>query len=185
MTADTQTTTHDPQVELVAAGIARAADMFNVKVTSAAKNADYLRAVGVDPGNIPRGAVARAKQLHSGEPTDTQALLAATREEREAALEADTATSESQREHGPRGSGKVFDKYSVTSVLRFMGKAGWKDTKAAHRAICSLSGDDNYSMTTVRLQMKAGRDGTRGEPATLTKKEQAQLKRAAKETVEA
>ena len=55
----------------------------------------------------------------------------------------------------------------VTAVLRAIGKKGKLSVDDALRAVIEL-GAETISITTVRIQLKAGRDGTRGEPANLS-----------------
>ncbi len=68
---------------------------------------------------------------------------------------------------------------SATAVLRAMGKAGGFTPKGAHAALVAL-GAEGLSMTTVRIQLLAGKKGQRGEPAKLTQKQLQELTKLAK-----
>lgn len=68
---------------------------------------------------------------------------------------------------------------AVTAVLRAMGKAGDFSSKGAFAALECL-GASGMSMTTVRIQLLAGKNGQRGEPAQLSKKQLAELTKLAK-----
>lgn len=56
--------------------------------------------------------------------------------------------------------------YSATSVLRWMGANGWSFEDAA--VVCAATGCARISDVTIRLQLKAGKDGTRGPAAPVT-----------------
>ncbi len=88
-----------------------------------------------------------------------------------ATIEAPTASSKANR----------FQVYglSVTSVLRAMGKVGGFSSNGALAALEAL-GAEGLSITTVRIQLLAGKNGQRGEPAQLTKKQLAELTKLAK-----
>ena len=75
--------------------------------------------------------------------------------------------------------GKVFDKYTVISVIRRMGAEGF-DFAQARRTLDSLKLKD-VSDHTIRLSLKQGKDGSQGVPADLTPKELKQLKALRKE----
>jgi len=67
---------------------------------------------------------------------------------------------------------------SVTAVLRFMGLNDWVFDDA--RLALNTLGASEISDTTIRIQLRAGKKGERGEPAKLTKSQIASLKKAAK-----
>jgi CHAD domain-containing protein len=94
-------------------------------------------------------------------------------------LTAQVETLAQAKEDMPEGPGGLFG-HSVTAVIRTLGKEGWSfgDTKAALKAQ-GLSIAD----ATIRAQLLAGRNGTRGEPAVLKEKELKQLKKSVKESV--
>jgi hypothetical protein len=78
-----------------------------------------------------------------------------------------------------RSSGKdeptarqTLEGFAMTAVLRALGKAGWKfeETRTALAALGLTPADG-----TIRAQLLAGRQGTRGEPANLSQKTLAQL----------
>lgn len=71
--------------------------------------------------------------------------------------------------------GQIFGQ-PVTAVLRWMGKAGI-EFDAAKCAVATL-GCAGVSDTTVRIQLRAGAKGERGEPATLTRAQVKQIKAA-------
>lgn len=79
------------------------------------------------------------------------------------------------RQNAPEGTGGLFG-HSVTAVIRWMGKNGFnfEGTKKALKA-------QNLSIAdaTIRAQLLAGRNGSRGEPASLSEKQIKQLKKAA------
>lgn len=71
---------------------------------------------------------------------------------------------------------KVFD-YSVTSVLRWMGREGWTfaDAQTVLTTMNAMPADN-----TARIQLHAGKKGERGEPAPLTKNQIKELKQTLK-----
>lgn len=73
--------------------------------------------------------------------------------------------------------GELFG-YSITAVLRALGKVGWK-FKETRDALNNLS-LNGIADATIRAQLFAGRHGTRGEPAPLSKKNLSMIKSAAK-----
>jgi hypothetical protein len=81
-----------------------------------------------------------------------------------------------KKERAPRivHRARVFD-YSVTAVLRWMGKNGW-DVEDAFAAVTDISGEYGLSMSTVKIQLLAGKKGQRGEPAPITPSQAKTLK---------
>lgn len=69
--------------------------------------------------------------------------------------------------------------YSITSVIRWMGAEGWEFDDVV--AVLTY-GDDmvNLSDVTIRLQLKAGRDGSRGPAAPVTPAQAKQLRKMSK-----
>ena len=74
------------------------------------------------------------------------------------------------------GAAKTIFGFSVTSVVRRLGKAGFKPADAI-KAIQSKV--PSISPNTIRVQVNAGRNGLRGEPAKLTAVQLKQLQAAA------
>lgn len=70
---------------------------------------------------------------------------------------------------------KIFG-YSATAVLRWMGANGWNFEDAAV-AMATL-GAHALADCTIRLQLKAGKDGARGPAAPITPAQAKQLRRA-------
>ncbi len=69
--------------------------------------------------------------------------------------------------------------YSVTAVLRWMGANGW-EFGAAVTACENMAQCYKLSDVTVRLQLKAGKDGTRGPAAPVTPSQAKSLRNASK-----
>jgi hypothetical protein len=72
----------------------------------------------------------------------------------------------------------LFGKFTVASVARRLGKAGLMPS-AAHKAIVSMQKSNKSKIGAIRTWVQAGRHGLRGDPATLSKAQLAQLKKAA------
>ena len=68
--------------------------------------------------------------------------------------------------------------YSITAVIRWMGKNGWK-LEEARKALGRL--EIHCADATVKTQLSAGSQGTRGEPAPLTSDEIQTLDEAKKQ----
>ena len=62
--------------------------------------------------------------------------------------------------------------HPATAVVRWMGKHGWTFDKA-RKALDKLGA--KIADTTIRIQLKAGANGERGEPANISKAEAKQL----------
>ncbi len=71
--------------------------------------------------------------------------------------------------------GYIFG-WSVTAVLRWMGKAKWSSKQA--RKVLNAHGCADISDATISAQLPAGRKGLRGDPAKLTPEQAAQLEAA-------
>ncbi len=74
-----------------------------------------------------------------------------------------------------KGTRAGFHDHSVTSVLRWMGKAGW-NKKQARAALTALGID--IADGTIQIQVAAGKKGERGEPANLSPAEVAEVEKA-------
>lgn len=68
--------------------------------------------------------------------------------------------------------------HTATAALRFLGKKGWKFDQA-RKAFDKLGVE--CSDTTIKIQLRAGSKGERGEPAPVTKEQFAELKKASGE----
>ncbi len=80
-----------------------------------------------------------------------------------------------ERQNAPEGSGGLYG-HSVTAVIRWMGKNGF-NFKQCKEALDSHS--LQIAEATIRAQLLAGRNGTRGEPAELSDKQIKQLRKFA------
>jgi len=130
----------------------------------------------VDPRDVFEVLVAEYPEERPLSSREWRSLLAgklASKEERKAAKEeAKEEKKEAKKaeavakETGPKKRWLVFDKYPVTSVLRWMGKNGFS-FEQARKALSSVQCDE-VNDTTLRIQLAAGAKGQRGEPAPLT-----------------
>ena len=75
------------------------------------------------------------------------------------------------RAEGESGRDLLFG-HSITAVIRWMGKNQWKFDQAK-KALAAK--DITVADATLRAQLHAGRNGARGEPATLTKAQAQEL----------
>lgn len=80
--------------------------------------------------------------------------------------------------HGSRGH--IFS-FSVTAVMRWMGKMGWN--KEETRRVIDKMGCGDTADNTINCQLLAGRKGERGEPAALTEDQMQELEDLRKEKV--
>ncbi len=64
--------------------------------------------------------------------------------------------------------------HPVTAVIRWMGKAGWKQAEAK-AVVADILGEGEIADGTVAAQLGAGRNGQRGDPANLTEEQVEQL----------
>lgn len=111
------------------------------------------------------------------------AELAAAQEAVDKDIEEVAAEQAEETPAEPQSNGKanrftVFD-HSATAVLRAMGKEGGGWNAKGVLAAMEEKGASGLSLTTVRIQLLAGKKGQRGEPAPLTKKEIAELTKLA------
>jgi hypothetical protein len=68
--------------------------------------------------------------------------------------------------------------FSITAVLRWMGKEGWNFEDAS--VVCASVGAAKIADVTIRLQLKAGKDGLRGPAAPITAAQAKQLRQMSK-----
>jgi serine/threonine protein kinase len=80
-----------------------------------------------------------------------------------------TTGADGEPENAPRAD---ILGHSATAVVRWMGRQGW-DFDRAKAALARLGGQ--IAESTIRIQLRAGAKGERGEPAMLTPEEIAQL----------
>lgn len=85
----------------------------------------------------------------------------------------EATTLQTRRSRGGKPRTTIFG-HPVTAVLRWMGKQGWTFDHAA-RAVSSFGAD--IAGGTIKIQLKAGRKGERGEPAAITPDQEKELKK--------
>jgi hypothetical protein len=84
----------------------------------------------------------------------------------------DTTTNDDTPAKKTRPSRLVFNTYTATAVLRWMGSMGWEFEEAV-RVFDVLTID--VALSTVKIQLVAGSRGKRGAPAPLTDEQGAEL----------
>jgi hypothetical protein len=67
--------------------------------------------------------------------------------------------------------------YSITAVIRWCGKNGWNFEDTA--VMCATNNAAGIADVTIRLQLKAGKDGLRGPAAPITPAQAKQLRKMA------
>lgn len=151
-----------------------AAEAYHCKGKSLQTVDSNREAVLAQAGDLARGT-------RVSEPTPEPKAARAPRKAAKAAPPADpdepaaSPPGAAQAHQNGSGRGTLFG-HSLTSILRALGRKGWKSTKA--QAVLAKMGH-TPSMNTIRSQIGAGNQQTRGEPAVLTEAQWAELDRHA------
>lgn len=137
----------------------------------------------LNPKHPIRGAAKVKEETEKGRFAESASGSSLTKEEKEKAEslkakkgpEEEKGKTEKQKE-GPSTRGQRYELfgYPVTAVFRWMGKQGWSvddamKAAAYYNIACSPS--------TVKIQVKAGAKGERGEPAELSSNQVKELKK--------
>ncbi len=170
----------------VAYQLARVAIAACHSVQWMAKRPHLLSAFGVEPADISDEILHEAIKLHRRMPPllepDTKFLKGLAKG---AVTELDVPAGDvpspipNKSTKGTRKQvrAQVFG-YSITAVLRWMGKEGWTFEDAA--VVCATIGAAKIADVTIRLQLKAGKDGLRGPAAPITASQAKQLRQMSK-----
>jgi len=169
--------------EEIAVKLAVASNRHGMWVHDVVRFPDILQEIGVEQADLTMPIIERAHEVTREQMARMQRKLAAINARSlespvAATPDAFTAPARSPKREASGKQVKLFDQ-SVTAVLRAMGKqGGWKaeDALLAIETLC----EKKFSITTVRLQLKAGSKGERGEPATLTSAQFKKLVQASK-----
>lgn len=177
--------TTQTQPNAVAVKLAHAADQEGLWAKDAARFEDVLVEYNIDPSNITDAIIREAHGLMMDGLARLQRMIRKMNLEREGIkdviIDVDNAEAKIDGRKKPqRKSGqkrvKLFG-FSVTAVLRWMGANDWTFDDAAI-AVETLT-MTKVSDVTIRLQLKAGREGKRGAPANISKSQAKQLREAA------
>lgn len=151
-----------------------------------AQMADILAEVGLTPADVTKDDVRAACELDAADRRQAQRLVRQinasnghgewTTDESNPTRESEGGSFRRKPSSAGRPQVKVFG-HSATAVLRWMGVNGW-DFEDAGMAMHTLG--CRLSDTTIRLQMKAGKDGKRGAPAKVTADQARKLVEASK-----
>jgi hypothetical protein len=164
--------------------IANLADQNGIYPRHVATDAELLAKLGVDPSELTADIMASADRLfyraihetmdrinrYNARCTPTILPLA----EEHFVQPAEESTPKPPRKVT---RAQIFG-YPVTAVLRWMGKTGW-DFEAAITAVTTITNAYSLSPSTVRIQLRAGKKGERGEPADITPSQAKKLRLAA------
>jgi hypothetical protein len=167
--------------------LADAADREGMTVEDIARRSDLCETYGVDQSQLTGALVHRAHELLRAQITETMQRLAALYHQR-GTPDPDTESDELEsrlarldkkkpKKKRPATSGakartKVFG-HPVTAVLRWMGKRNWS-VEEAQKALKHFGAE--AASSTCKIQLKAGKTGSRGEPAKLTRNQSKKLK---------
>lgn len=176
--------------------LARLADQEAITPQHAALDAKLLKKNGIDPTTLTGAMIHRAAEIQREKINKTMARAKAFNEAHAPKLPADIipapsriAQDEPAKEKGTKTPKekkpavkhevpvrtKIFG-LAATAILRWMGKTGGWTPEQGLKALTNLGAD--LALATCKIQIKAGAKGERGEPATLTKKQIAELKAA-------
>lgn len=169
----------------VAIQLARLAIASCKSVQALCKKPHVLSAFGVEPADVSDEVLHEAVKLHQKMPPllepDVRYLK---RIQKGTVADQDVPMGDvpSPVPAKPKGERKqvraqLFG-YSITSVLRWMGKNGWNFEDAA--VVCASIGAAKIADVTIRLQLKAGKDGLRGPAAPITPAQAKQLRELSK-----
>lgn len=133
----------------------------------------------LNPNHPMRGAAKIKQEAEEREKAKKQEQTLAEKESTE--KKAPTPQPKKEEEPKSNGGGVRGQRYEmfghpVTAVFRWMGKQGWT-IEQAMKAIAHFN--IACSPSTVKIQVKAGSVGQRGEPAALTAEQAQQLEQAA------
>lgn len=180
----------------IAIRVVRAADKMGLRPADVLVAPTKLAAHGIDPATVTADVIAAATIIDRhesrellGRAAELNSKLEARRNPKPVATNSDvpaartvvTAKQPSEAKAAretnaePKTRIKIMG-FAVTAVLRWMGAKSWSFEDAA-TAITTLGATD-ISDVTIRLQLKAGKDGKRGSAAEITSAQAKKLKAA-------
>ena len=184
--------------------LADAADVEGITVEDLATDAKLLRRYRIDQKRLTGALIHRARDLNTqrmqellarvnamnaaNNPQPTEVLTTTQGEEEMTTITKTNKTNKTRKNTETKGEktpvtkkvkkeakaerSLVFDKYAGTAVVRWMGAKGW-DFDIAKRVCAKMM--PNIAEATIRIQLNAGKNGLRGEPAGLNRDEQKTL----------
>jgi len=167
-------------VNEAAVRLAHVADQNGMWVHDVVRFEDLLQEADLDGKCVTRELVEEAHQLMMDGLGRLQRIIRKWNGDVNAQDNKDVNVVVLPRKKPVRAKGNVKPKifgFSVTAVLRWMGANGW-DFDDAAIAVETIT-VTKLSDVTIRLQLKAGRDGKRGAPADISPSQAKQLRAAA------
>ena len=171
-----------PEITL-AQRLARCADACGLHVEHAAVNEKRLAEFGLTIADMTGEVIRDAKAIDRAYETSLKQRIeklapkpAAAAKPAEAKQDKPAKNSPDKKDNGPRKQVQIFG-HSATAVLRWMGKNNWNAEDAG--VAMTTMGAKYISDTTIRIQLRAGAKGERGEPAPITREQAKKLKEAA------
>lgn len=171
-----ETIQQERQTHREAAIVAKLADAHGYSCEYVAQNAELLDPFGLDPDDISPAITLHARRILAGYVRGVESWADA-RNARIAPVAPTKAVPYAPPSLGvvappkPAGKPTLFG-FPITAVIRWMGKDDW--TFAPTRQVLATLGVV-VADSTIHAQLRAGKLGQRGEPATLTEAQANQL----------